>query len=395
MSDKTAMRMAIPTSVWCRPRLIVHDQAELLAYDTIWRRLSNDTSMSTKRPSGHNLRVGDVGEFGLIERLQAHIDDRYCPRGASPLEPGIGDDAAVWQPSDGSRQVVTTDALVEDVHFKLSTTSWRDLGWKSLAVNVSDLAAMGAAPRCALVTLGLGSDIALSDVLDLYDGMLDLAAELSLSIAGGDIVSSPLVLISITAIGEASGNLLRRDAGQPGDSLAVTGSLGASFGGLRLLKNSPRVREGSGSVAANRLLQAHLRPRPRVMEGRLLVEAGLRCGLDVSDGLLGDATRICERSGVGAEIDISLVPVDSALEAEYHQEALEMAISGGEDYELLCGGPPGKMEQATTALAELGTPLTVIGQLTERPSSEPLVRFIDASGQRVQLRSRSWDHFDG
>ncbi len=126
------------------------------------------------------LRVRDLGEFGLLGRLEAQVDGRRSARGddvrSARLVVGIGDDAAVWQPLDGARQVVTTDALIQDVHFDLSTTSWRDLGWKSAAVNVSDLAAMGAEPRLLLVTLGLPADALLADLLELYDGMLDLAA---------------------------------------------------------------------------------------------------------------------------------------------------------------------------------------------------------------------------
>jgi thiamine-monophosphate kinase len=349
-----------------------------------------------------NLRVRDLGEFKLIARLQALVESRVGSE-ANALEIGIGDDAAVWQPRDNARQVVTTDALLEGVHFRLGTTSWHDLGWKALAVNVSDLAAMGASPRYALITLGLPGDTALANVLVLYGGMLDLAERFHLRIVGGDVVSAPRLLLSITAVGEAGAELLRRDAGHPGDLLAVTGHLGASAGGLRLLEtagssNDEDLRAASRSGARagrERLIEAHLRPQPRVAEGLALAKAGLRCGLDVSDGLLGDATRLCERSSVGVVIDTTLVPVDPDLYSEFGSEALEMAIAGGEDYELLCAGTPAAIARAEHALNTLGASLTVIGRLVERPNEGPLVQLVDDTGQAIETGSASWDHFRG
>jgi thiamine-monophosphate kinase len=362
--------------------------------------------LSRKPVSEASIRIRDLGEFGLIERLRQRIEARcessplagppvIAPRTSSlasqapRLELGIGDDAAVWRPLDGARQVATTDALIEDIHFRLSTTTWRDLGWKSLAVNVSDLAAMGATPRYALVTLGLPGETVLADVLELYDGLLELCREFDVAVAGGDVVRTPMVVLSITAIGEASGELLRRDCGRPGDILAVTGTLGASAAGLRLLHSN-----GRPANIGDRFLQAHLRPRPRVLEAAKLVEAGLRCAIDLSDGLAGDATHLCESSGVGAVIETDRVPMDAALESEFGDQALSIAIGGGEDYELLCAGPSDAIQQARVALAELGTPLTIVGRLTEPPvADEPLVRLVDSAGRAVELETRSWDHF--
>ena len=340
------------------------------------------------------LRVRDVGEFGLLERLQARVQARGRSKGAAcqpaGLSLGIGDDAAVWQPSDHAHQVITTDALVQDVHFRFSTTSWRDLGWKSAAVNVSDLAAMGCHPRSLLVTLGLPAETLVADLLELYDGMLDLAERYVLDIVGGDIVSAPVFFLSVTAIGEAVGPLLRRDAGRPGDVLATTGSLGASAAGLRLLESGRKLGQGRDD-----LLLAHLRPRPRVAEGLALVEAGLRCGMDVSDGLLGDTTHVCERSGVSAVIETERVPLSPALREEFGDAALPLAIAGGEDYELLCAGSAEVIERARRALAALGTPLTVVGQLRERSPEAPLVQLVDARGRTIEPGQLSWDHFRG
>jgi thiamine-monophosphate kinase len=356
--------------------------------------------LSSNPASDAALRVRDLGEFGLIERLQARIaaraNVRFEPRARAAaqqlgtLELSIGDDAAVWRPRDAERQVITTDALVENVHFRLSTTSWRDLGWKSLAVNVSDLAAMAATPRYALITLGLPGDTLVAEVIELYEGMLDLAEKFAVDLIGGDLVSAPCLMLNVTAIGEAAGELLRRDAGKVGDLLAVTGTLGASVGGLRLLE------AGRADDAFHQsLLSAHLRPLPRVTEAAALVEAGLRCGMDLSDGLLGDTAHLCEQSRLGAVIDLDAVPAHPALQAEFGPQTLPLALAGGEDYELLCAGPAESIEQAQRLLRPLGTPLTVVGRLIERSPGGPLVRVVDRSGQPVEPPNLSWDHFRG
>lgn len=324
----------------------------------------------------------------MIQLLRERVAARRGARSAGGLELGIGDDAAVWRPAPGALEVITTDALVEDVHFRLRTTTWEDLGWKALAVNVSDLAAMGATPRYALVTVGLRPQLAVADVLALYDGMLELGERFSIDLVGGDIVAAPVFMVNITAIGEAAGPLLRRDAGRPGDLLAVTGTLGASRGGLTLLEAGRRPPDGP-----QRLFQAHLRPEPRVREGAALVAAGVRCGMDLSDGLLGDAARICERSDVMAVIEASRVPVDPALAATFPDRAIQMALGGGEDYELLCAAPAEIVDRATQALAALGTPLTVVGRLAPREESGPLVRVLGPTGEPLALDEQSWDHF--
>lgn len=326
----------------------------------------------------------DLGEFGLISRLQARIEARQG--GLARLELGIGDDAAVWLPTPGARQVITTDALVQGIHFEHATTGWRDLGWKALAVNVSDLAAMGATPRHALVTLAVPGEAPVDDLLALYDGMLDLCEQFELQLGGGDVVAGPILMLSVTAVGEVRGEPLRRDAGRPADLVAVTGDLGASAGGLRLLQAGRRPPDGP-----ERLFQAHLRPLPRVAEGLALAAAGVRCGMDLSDGLLGDLGHICERSDLGAEIEVERLPLDPALRDEIGDEALALAIGGGEDYELLCTAPAAVMARARSALARLGTPLTSVGRLVPGRG----VRLLDARGREVSPGQPSWDHFHG
>lgn len=335
----------------------------------------------------------------MIERLAGII-------GPAPSEVavGLGDDAAAWRPSPQTLTVATTDALVEGVHFRLSTTEWRDLGWKALAENISDVAAMGCHPRYAVIALGLPGDRLVEEVEALYHGIVECAAAYDCHVVGGDVVRAPCVLISVTVLGEslpdAGGEplILRRSAAQPGDALAVTGPLGGSAAGLRLLE------EGLAPTATLSLwergaeeddaLRTHRRPRPRVTAGLALVEAGVRCAIDVSDGLVADVGHICQQSGVDAEIDAALVPVDPAGAAHFPTAALQLALEGGEDYELVCAAPPEVITQAGRILAERGEPpLTVIGEVVPRAGEAPAVRVRSAGGQLISAGHGGYQHF--
>jgi thiamine-monophosphate kinase len=348
-------------------------------------------------PPTDDATIESVGEFGLIDRL-ARIVGRT---GVDPLQPtrtgdiNIGDDAALWTPTPGAREVLTTDALIEDVHFRLSTTSWRDLGWKALAENVSDIAAMGARPTRAFVTLGLRRTTRLADLEDLYGGMADLIRALGecgcdgVHIAGGDTVSAAVTMLSITVVGELRGQGLRRSAGQAGDLLAVTGTLGGSAGGLALLEAG---QSSTDDLDVADLVRCHRRPWPRVAEGLALAEAGVQCGMDLSDGLLGDSGKLAYASGLSATLLLDQIPVPAALGRRFGQPAQLMALAGGEDYELLVAGPPATIEAASFALGERGlAPLAVVGRLEDGPSGA--VTVLDADGRPMDVSSGSWDHF--
>jgi thiamine-monophosphate kinase len=220
--------------------------------------------------------------------------------------------------------------------------------------------------------------------------LLDLAEQYGLEIIGGDVVSAQVVMLSVTVIGEASGPLLRRDAGRAGDVLAVTGSLGASTGGLLLLESGRPV-----GPLDQPLLAAHLRPQPRVAEAAALVSAGVRCGMDLSDGLLGDSAHLCERSLLSATLRLDRVPIAPRVAEAFGSRAIDLAVGGGEDYELLCAAPLATVERARLALQELGTDLTVVGQLEPRRPGGALVQLVDAAGQPAALERVSWDHFRG
>jgi thiamine-monophosphate kinase len=356
-------------------------------------------------PTGADLTVAELGEFGLIDRLarivSQSVRDPLRPEASGPI--GIGDDAALWEPTPGRRDVLTTDALIEDVHFRHSTTSWRDLGWKALAENVSDIAAMGAVPTRAFVTLGLRPDTRVTDLEELYRGMADLSrcllehgAELGCAggfgpcIVGGDTVASPVNLLSIMVVGELVGDGLRRATGRPGDVLAVTGALGGSAGGLALLEQGDTP---SGDPDVELLLAMHRRPMPRVGEGLVLAEVGVRCGMDLSDGLLGDAGKLAYASGLSATLELALLPLPPALGRCFGAERARMlALSGGEDYELLVAGPPAVIERAAASLDQRSLmPLTVVGRLEAGPPGQ--VTAVDGQGAPISPPRGSWDHF--
>ena len=206
----------------------------------------------------------------------------------------IGDDTAAWKPGSAV-ELVTTDTMVEDVHFRIETTSYRDLGWKALAINLSDIAAMGGVPRYALVSLGLSPDTEGESVVEMYRGMKEIGEEFGCRVIGGDTVGAPCMMINVTLIGEAigSGEFLRRDGARAGDLIAVTGWLGSSGAGFRVLNGDIDV---SGDVRG-RLEAAHNRPIPRVAEGQALLRAGVRAAMDLSDGLMSDLPKMCAKSG--------------------------------------------------------------------------------------------------
>ena len=326
------------------------------------------------------MKVSELGEFALIRVLQEMVCDSGLP---SPMTLGIGDDAAAWH-NPGSVELATTDTMVDGVHFLHDALSWRDLGWKSLAVNISDIAAMGGLPSHALVTLGLRPDTEVDDVKSMYDGMLECCREYNCTIAGGDIVRSPVNFVTISVVGAAPGPLLTRSAARPGDVVAVTGPLGSSAGGLRMQLDSLSFDEDLTSHLAD----AHDRPIPRVKEGQALVREGVQAAMDISDGLVDDLGKLAAASGVGADVCASKVPVDGHLKKAFPQDYLQLALNGGEDYELLFTGPENVV---SAALAALGPSAAVIGRVVEgRPGD---VRVLDDTGVDLEISRRGWDHF--
>lgn len=337
-------------------------------------------------------RVRDVGEFGLIELLAASLPADV--RVGSDLKLGIGDDAAVWQPSPGKHVVVTTDSLIEDVHFRRDWTDWESLGHKSLAVNISDIAAMGAIPKLAVVSLGLDGTERVRDLQAFYAGLGALAHRHGMAIAGGDVVRSPLSLVlHVTALGESRGRrVLTRSGASAGDLIGVTGTLGASAAGLRLLgldSEDPRRR----AATADRLIKAHLRPEPRIALGATLLENGATSAMDLSDGLLGDLPKILAASGVSARLNEAAIPVAAAVRALFPDEWIDLALRGGEDYELLFTAPRDSWDAIEAAARQAGGTVTAIGEIVASESDPRGIELTGRDGARRTIALRAFDHF--
>jgi thiamine-monophosphate kinase len=340
--------------------------------------------------------VREVGEFGLIEALRGALPPAVV---AGPgLRLGIGDDAAVFDPSPGASLVVTSDSLIEGVHFRLGDgwSDWRSLGYKTLAVNLSDLAAMGAVPRLATVTLELRGTERVADLLDLYRGLGELAERHGTLVAGGDVVASPTALgLHVTALGEApAGKVLTRSGARPGDLIAVSGTLGAAAAGLRLLLAGPDDAR-RGAATAEMLIAAHLRPEPRLDLAPILVRHGATSAMDLSDGLFGDLPKILTASGVAARLDAMAIPVAAAVRALFPRDWLEFATRGGEDYELLFTAPPEAFSAISREAAEIGATVTAIGEVEQASEGSTSLTLRGPDGVDRPVTGGAFDHFAG
>lgn len=309
---------------------------------------------------------------------------------------GVGDDAAVVEQA-GALGVLTTDLLVEGVHFDPAWTSPRDLGYKALTVNMSDVAAMGGSPRYALVALGLPETVDLAWVVELYGGLLEAGAEHGLSVVGGDTSRSDRVVVSVAVTGEvAEGAAVTRSGARPGDRIVVTGALGAAAGGLILARMpASELPRALGTEGGRGLLAALTRPVARVGEGQLLARAGATAMMDLSDGLARDLGRLCDASGVCGAIRPDAVPASPHLEAVRGLEGgdpLGLALHGGDDYELLATVPAEAVDAAARGLWDrFGTRLTDIGEI--RPGRGLVA--VEPDGAERPLEPKGWDHFGG
>ena len=334
------------------------------------------------------MKVSELGEFGLIDLLAKMAYSARNNQEASwqQLIIGIGDDAAAWR-SDASIQLATIDSFIQDIHFSLGTTSWEDLGWKAIAVNLSDIAAMGGLPRYALVSLALPGHSEVADVTALYQGMIELAQRFEVAIIGGDTSSAPLVAINITILGSTKGqdkDILTRSAAKPGDKVAVTGELGAAAAEVRMLNSKLQFNPEATAC----FKKASLHPYPRIAEGQLLVEQGVKTAIDISDGLIQDLSHICQASQVGARIEIDRVPIQPEVRANFGDSALELALSGGEDYELLFTASTEVIDKVKKAAP---CPVTIIGEIVADKTGE--ITLVDKKGEPFNLGKTGWEHF--
>jgi len=328
------------------------------------------------------MKVSELGEFGLIDLLAKMAGSWHDER----LLIGIGDDAAAWH-GDASIQLATTDSLIQDVHFSLATTSWNELGWKALGASMSDIAAMGGVPRYVLVSLALPGHTEVDDVTALYQGMIDLARQFEVAIVGGDTSSAPLVAITITVLGSTRSQdkrILTRSAARPGDKVAVTGYLGGAAAGAKML--TKKLQFDPEATAS--LKGAFLNPYPRIAEGQLLADQGVKAAIDISDGLISDLSHICQASQVSARIEVDHVPIQPAVRANFGDRALELALSGGEDYELLFTASAEVIDKVRMVAA---CPITVIGEIIAGKLGE--IALVDSKGNPFNLHKAGWEHF--
>lgn len=326
------------------------------------------------------MKLREIGEFGIIGRISSRVAD------GAGVRIGIGDDAAALEPTPGRWLLATSDMLLEGVHFDLAYTDPYRLGRKSLAVNLSDVAAMGGEPRHFLLSLAVPPGITVEFIDRFTEGMLSLAGEHGVTLVGGDTCRSRSgLVISVTLHGEQEpGFVVRRSGASAGDRIFVTGTIGDSALGLELLRRGERQ-----GWAVDR----HLDPTPRVRAGILLGRAGTPSAMiDVSDGLAADLGHILELSGVGARLDSSLIP-RSPWFLEHARDVVPdpalLALTGGEDYELLFTVPAGRSGEIAHILAGSGVAAVDIGEIT---AGDKLV-VVGADGQEAVVSQGGYNHF--
>lgn len=337
-------------------------------------------------------KISDIGEFGLIDRIKETTG--RVPKNSRVLL-GIGDDAALFKLSPGKICAATTDTMVEGVHFDLSYTSFFDLGYKAMAANLSDIAAMGGTPLLALVTLALPGKVGIRDIDRLYAGMQALARKHGAVIAGGDIVKSRDLSVSLTLLGECDPkNLGLRSGARLGDAVLVTGDLGGSQAGLDLLKSTLRLCSGQ-EIKNNKseLVRKHLRPEPRVAEAKLLVSRFKLHGMiDISDGLASELHHLSKASKAGIVIDQGALPVTEqaiVIGKMLGRDPQRYCLYGGEEYELLFTLPPREAIKARALIQKQGTACTIIGQVVKGGQ----VSIIAQNGKREKLTNQGYTHF--
>jgi thiamine-monophosphate kinase len=332
------------------------------------------------------MNVKDLGELGLIEYLTDLITQRT---GGQPESLGhsliidISDDAMAWT-NPITTSLATTDTIVEGVHFTKNTSNWGDLGWKVITANLSDIASMGGLPIYALITLGIPNETKLEDLELLYKSILDMAEEYKFKVVGGDIVKSPYVFITVSLIGATDSYPMNRASAKFGDQIGITGFLGSSLAGLKMI---------SGKIKADmdnsfKFKEAHLRPRPHLIQGRILSDAGVVSAMDISDGLVTDLSKLCKSSRVSAHIKAHQLPIDPLLKNLFPEEYIQMGLVGGEDYPILFTAPP---EIMRSVLPKLPFPASTIGEILDGTPGNVIIT--DKTGKDITPPNGGWDHF--
>ena len=328
--------------------------------------------------------LASLGEFGLIDRLR-----RLVPAAGPGVTVGIGDDAAVLQCA--GPVVATCDIQVEGVHFTWDLCGPEDVGWRALAVNLSDIAAMGGMPRYALISLALPAETTPATIEGIYRGLAEIAGAYDVLIVGGNIsrTAGPLI-VDVAALGSLDGtrHAVTRAGARPGDGVWVTGTVGKAAAGRFLLQHPEVQVPGAAALAA-----AYRRPTPRVQAGQVLAERPLGAMIDTSDGTASDLLHLVEASHVGVRLDEERLPRPEGLPQAAQAAGLDpaaWALGGGEDYELLFTADRGFDAGAAGAAAQMDVPLTRIGEILPEPEGRWIYR---PGGQRRPLAAQGWDHF--
>ncbi|MGQ4808967.1 Thiamine-monophosphate kinase [Candidatus Entotheonellaceae bacterium PAL068K] len=334
------------------------------------------------------MRVGELGEFALIAQLQSHLEKRQSPH----VLHGLGDDCAVLQSSEGMELLLTTDTQEEGIHFRRDWATPEDIGWRCLAVNVSDIAAMAGRPLGAVIALSVPATLEVTFMEAFYSGLQAIASRYDCPVIGGNVSQRADTLsVTITVLGEVpSGQSVYRSGAQAGDEIWVTGDLGGAKAGLEVLRQAGTV---TGLQTAT-VLARFRRPLPRLREAQYVrQQAPIHSLLDISDGLSSDLRHICEASGVGAQIDAASIPIAEEtrrVAAALADDPLTYALHGGEDFELCCTAPPGVLaglqdrfgRQFRCSLVRVGTIQTGAG-----------VTLVQPDGTQQPLHAQGYDHF--
>ncbi len=333
------------------------------------------------------MKFKEIGEFGFIESIK-----KECITTLKDIIKGIGDDCAVFGPYSGRVLLFTTDMLVEDIHFLKAKITPYQLGWKTIAVNLSDIAAMGGRPLFLLISLAIPAEMNVELIQDFYKGMKDICEHYEVNILGGDTVASPdKLVISVSLIGDAKENeVLYRSGARPGDRIYVTGNVGDSSAGLKILKNEISPPK---SIASH-FIKIHNEPKPLIKTGRIIAASRLASAMiDLSDGLLSDLGHICKESGVGAILFRSKIPLSSELKllaSRVKLNPIDLAFSGGEDYLLLLTVPEAKIKDFEILYKDKGSsPLYLIGEIREKKG----VRMVNDDGSIEEISIRGFNHF--
>jgi len=333
------------------------------------------------------MKISDFGGESAVINL---IRDRFGATASDKLALGIGDDAALIDIGGDKLLIVTTDLLVQNTHFRMEINEPYLLGWKSVAVNLSDIAAMGGSPTYAFVSIGL-PNVDVSVVEGIYEGMYDVSSVFGSVIAGGDTVGSDAgIVINVTQLGIVESDLAaKRDAAEPGDTIIVTNTLGDSRAGLELLLKLglPEARR-----VGDYLVERHLKPEPRLPEARAAVETRkVHAMMDLSDGLSSDIQKLCDASKVGAKIYADKLPMSEDLHiaaARLDADPVALAASGGEDYELLITCAPKDADAIIKSIETTDSTAKVIGEIVDREN----VVLVSSNGSE-QPMPKSWEHF--